>query len=54
MTMQKAILDRIEDGTFAVLLVGEEEVEYTVSLDQLPSGINEGDHLLLIIGLNKR
>jgi hypothetical protein len=41
----KAVVDRIEDGTHAVLLVGEEEREFVVAVEQLPAGAREGTWL---------
>ena len=38
----KAVIDRIVDGKLAVLLVGEEEKEYNVPLEDLPQGVKEG------------
>lgn len=49
-----AVIDRIEDGGVAVLLVGEDEktkVEIPVSL--LPEGATDGDHLRITIGLDR-
>lgn len=45
--MEKAIIDRIEEEKYAVLLVGPEETERIVERDQLPQGAREGDHLLI-------
>jgi hypothetical protein len=42
MEEQRAVLDRIEDGTFAVLLVGDGEEEHIVPADQLPAGVAPG------------
>lgn len=42
---QKAVVDRIVDGTHAVLLVGDREVELVVPLAQLPPGTKEGHWL---------
>ncbi len=42
-----AVVDRIVDGTHAVLLVGEEEIELTVGVALLPEGTGEGDWLRL-------
>ncbi|KMK77990.1 DUF3006 domain-containing protein [Alkalihalobacillus pseudalcaliphilus] len=38
----KAVLDRIEDQKFAVLLVGEKEEEMIIPKEQLPTGSKEG------------
>jgi hypothetical protein len=40
-----AVVDRIEDGQRAVLLVGEDEVEVHVDVSLLPEGTREGDWL---------
>lgn len=39
---QKAVIDRIEDGEHAVLLVGDEETEYVVPAAQLPEDAQPG------------
>lgn len=40
-----AVVDRIEDGTHAVLHVGPDEVELVVDVAILPEGTVEGDWL---------
>ncbi len=40
-----AVVDRIEDGTHAVLLVGADEVELVLDAALLPEGTREGDWL---------
>jgi hypothetical protein len=40
-----AVVDRIEDGLHAVLLVGPDEVELVVDATLLPEGTEEGDWL---------
>lgn len=42
-----AVVDRIEDGTHAVLHVGPDEVELVVDVTLLPDGTVEGDWLRL-------
>lgn len=42
-----AVVDRIEDGRHAVLLVGPEEVELVVDVALLPESTREGDWLRL-------
>jgi hypothetical protein len=42
-----AVVDRIEDGRHAVLLVGPAEVELVVDVALLPEGTREGDWLRL-------
>ena len=44
--MEKAVIDRIEDG-WATLLVGEREQEVTVPVDELPPKAGEGVWLQL-------
>lgn len=39
---QKAVIDRIEDGEHAVLLVGDEEAEYVLPATQLPEDARLG------------
>lgn len=45
---EKAVVDRIVDGHTAVLLVGEDEREMLVSVNDLPEGAGEGAWLLVI------
>ena len=40
-----AVVDRIEDGRHAVLLVGPDEVELVLDVALLPDGALEGDWL---------
>jgi hypothetical protein len=50
-----AVIDRIEDGGVAVLLVGEggkTQVDIPVSL--LPKGASDGDHLRVTITIDRR
>jgi Protein of unknown function (DUF3006) len=42
---ERAVLDRIVDGAFAVLLVGEAEEERIVPVDRLPPGATPGSRL---------
>lgn len=44
-----AIVDRIEDGDQAVLLVGQEEKEMIVKLSSLPPGVKDGVCLQLVL-----
>lgn len=39
---QKAVVDRVEDGKWAVLLVGRDELEKIVHVDHLPKGARAG------------
>lgn len=43
--IQKAVIDRLVDKKQVVLLVGEQETEYILSIDKLPSGAKEGTWL---------
>lgn len=45
MATEKAVIDRIENGNLAVLLVGEEEKRLVVPRASLPQGAKEGDWL---------
>jgi hypothetical protein len=50
----RATIDRVEDGGFAVLYLGEDEktkVDFPVSL--LPKGAAEGDHLRITITIDR-
>lgn len=44
-----AVVDRIEDGRHAVLLVGPDEVELVVAADRLPAATGEGDWVRLTL-----
>ncbi len=58
----KAVIDRIEEGARAVLLVGEEEREFVLPAGQLPQGAAAGTWLrvqrteseLTVLGLDPR
>jgi hypothetical protein len=43
----RAVIDRIVDDTTAVLLIGPEETEKQVRVEDLPEGAAEGDWLIL-------
>ncbi|MBD0325702.1 MAG: DUF3006 domain-containing protein [Pyrinomonadaceae bacterium] len=50
----RAVVDRIEDGGQAVLLIGDAEqaqIDFPVSL--LPEGVRDGDHLKINITVDK-
>lgn len=52
-TSVRAVIDRIEDGGLAVLLLGDDEqVTIDVPLDVLPAGAGGGDHLLITFALD--
>jgi hypothetical protein len=42
---EKAVVDRIVDNQYAVLLVGEDEVEHVVPVSSLPDGTQPGTWL---------
>jgi hypothetical protein len=42
---EKAVVDRIVDSQYAVLLVGEDEVEHVVPVSSLPDGTQPGTWL---------
>lgn len=46
-TEQKAVIDRIEDNTWAVLLIGQEQTEKIIPVEQLPQDAKEGTWLRL-------
>ncbi|MBD0370169.1 MAG: DUF3006 domain-containing protein [Pyrinomonadaceae bacterium] len=51
----RGVIDRIEDGRLAVLMIGEDgktQVEIPVSL--LPKGASDGDHLSISISIDRR
>jgi hypothetical protein len=49
----RAVIDRIEDGGTAVLLVGEEEHKVELPASLLPEGADAGSHLVLTIALDE-
>lgn len=54
-SQMRGVIDRIEDGGTAVLLIGEDgktQVDFPVSL--LPKGASDGDHLRISIQLDRR
>lgn len=48
----RAVIDRIEDGGTAVLLVGENEQKVELPASLLPEGADAGDHLSIDITLD--
>jgi hypothetical protein len=44
---RKAVIDRIEDGRWAVLLIGQDEEEKVIPVEQLPQDAKEGTRLRL-------
>lgn len=49
MKKQSAVIDRIVDGTTAVLLIGDAEEKFSCSLDLLPLGSKEGSWLVVVL-----
>ena len=49
----RAVIDRIEDGGTAVLLVGEEETKVELPASLLPEGADGGSHLVLNVSLDE-
>ncbi|WP_171051809.1 DUF3006 domain-containing protein [Alteribacter natronophilus] len=47
MGKKQAVLDRIEDGQWAVLLAGKEEEEIILPVSKMPGGASEGDWFTL-------
>ncbi len=49
----RGVIDRVEDGGMAVVLVGDnEETSIDVPLALLPEGAGDGDHLTITFTLN--
>lgn len=44
---ERAVIDRVEDGELAVLLVGQEQRELVVPVSQLPDGARAGVWLVI-------
>lgn len=44
---ERAVIDRIVDGTHAVLLIGDDETEQVIPAEQLPDNAIEGTWLLI-------
>jgi hypothetical protein len=49
----RAVVDRIEDGGTAVLLVGDDERKVELPASLLPEGAESGSHLSLDISLDE-
>lgn len=47
--IEKAVIDRIVDGKHAVLLVGKDEQQYIIPVEQLPQGAQEGSWLEVLL-----
>jgi hypothetical protein len=51
----RAVIDRIEDGGTAVLLIGDDgKTQLDVPVSLLPEGATDGDHLRISISLDRR
>ena len=48
-----AVVDRIEDGGTAVLLVGDEELKVELPASLLPEGAEGGSHLSVTVALDE-
>jgi hypothetical protein len=46
---ERAVVDRIEDGELAVVLVGDDEIEHVVPRNELPEGSEAGSVLRVSI-----
>lgn len=46
---ERAVVDRIEDGDLAVVLVGDDEVEHILPRNELPDGSEAGSVLRVSI-----
>jgi hypothetical protein len=49
----RAVIDRIEDGGTAVLLVGEDEQKVELPASLLPEGAESGSHLSINVSLDE-
>ena len=49
----RAVIDRIEDGGTAVLLVGDEETKVELHASLLPEGAGSGSHLIINVSLDE-
>ncbi|HEX8687382.1 MAG TPA: DUF3006 domain-containing protein [Pyrinomonadaceae bacterium] len=49
----RAVVDRVEDGGTAVLLVGDEELKVELPASLLPEGAEGGSHLLIDLSLDE-
>lgn len=49
-----AVVDRIEDGGMAVLMIGDDEqMQIDLPMAMLPEGIHDGDHLKITITIDR-
>ena len=49
----RAVVDRVEDGGTAVVLVGDEEVSVDLPASLLPEGAGGGSHLVITVRLDE-
>jgi Protein of unknown function (DUF3006) len=49
----RAVVDRVEDGGTAVVLVGDEEVSVDLPASMLPEGAEGGSHLVITVKLDE-
>ena len=49
----RAVVDRVEDGGTAVVLVGEDEHKVELPASLLPEGADAGSHLLITLALDE-
>ena len=49
----RAVVDRVEDGGTAVVLVGDEEVSVDLPASMLPAGAEGGSHLVITVKLDE-
>ena len=49
----RGVIDRIEDGGTAVVLVGEDELKVELPASLLPEGAESGSHLSVTIALDE-
>ncbi len=47
--MQSAVVDRIVDGSTAVLLIGQKQTQFLCSVEELPVGVKDGQWLMVKI-----
>jgi hypothetical protein len=50
----RAVIDRMEDGGMAVLMVGKDgKTQLDIPATLLPDGASDGDHLIIAISLDR-
>lgn len=50
----KGVIDRIEDRAIAVIVLDDESESINLPLSRLPAGTVEGDHLSIVISIDKQ